>query len=102
MLDLGRRRGIGFQACVDQQVDDIGAHQQQAWNQRPYKQVPHGDCFRVENVHIQLGALVGVGEDISQQYQGDGGRNDLAQGARGADGARRERGLIAAAQHAGQ
>ena len=63
------------------------------------EQIAHGYSLWRKDVHIQLRTLVGVRNDIPEQHQRDGGRDDLAQGAGSANGSRSKRWAVATAQH---
>ena len=83
-------------------VESVKPHQHQAGNQRPGEQVADGDGLGRKHALRQLRLAVGVGEHVAEQHQGDGRRNDLPQGAGGADGAGGELRVIALPQQVGQ
>ncbi len=83
-------------------VGQIKRHQEQPGNHCPREQISYRDGLGGEYALLELGLLVGVGEHVAEQHEGDGGRDDLAQGSRGADGARSKGRVVAATEHGGQ
>ena len=76
--------------------------EQESGNERPGKQIADGHGIRRKDAHVELRLLVGARQNIAEQYQGDRGRNDLAERAGGGDGARCQARVIAMAEHGGQ
>ncbi len=70
---------------VDEDIDQVQPHQQQSGDHRPHEQISHRHP-----------------DDVPQEHQDDGGRDDLAQGARGRDGAGGQFRVVAAFEHGGQ
>src|SRR5690606_11723778 len=93
---LGPEQGV----AVD--VEDVVQHQKQPGDDGGDEQVADGHRLGGEDTHLQLGLLVGGGEDVPQQHQHDRRGDDLAQGAGGADGAGGEARAVALLQHARQ
>ncbi len=99
----GDGRGFGgAQGGEGDLIDQIHAHQHQAGQQRAGEKIIHRYGVGGVVAHGILGVLEGHGELIAQKHQDDGGRDDLAQGARGADGAAGEGDVVSAPQHGGQ
>ena len=46
--------------------------------------------------------LIGAGKHVPEEHEGNGGRNDLPERARGGDGPRGQLGIVAVAQHGRQ
>ena len=101
-LAIGGRGGAGLEQRHQADVDDIHQHQDQARDQRPHEQITHRHRLGAEDAHGQLGLLVGAGQHVTEQHQSDGRRDDLTQGAGGADGAGGQRLAVAALEHGRQ
>ena len=100
----GRGRGgvIGAEDRDADLVENIHPHQHQARDQRAREKVADRDDIGRENPLRALGFLIGIGDLVAEQDQHDGGRNDLAQRARGGDRAGGELGRIATFEHGRQ
>ena len=101
---IGLKRGcpLRFQQADGYHIQEIQAHQNQAGNQRTHKQIANGHRIQGPQPLFELGFLIGVGQHITQQYQGNGGGDDLPQRAGSTDQSGGQLRLVALTQHGRQ
>ena len=93
------RRAFGMPPGNVNLIQDIEPDQQQPRQQRACEKIPDGDGIGRPVALLRLRADMGVGNLLGKDDQHDGRRNDLAEGAGGADRPARQPRIIAGFQH---
>ena len=82
--------------ALGDEVDGVEGDQNEAREHRAGKQIADGDRLGCATTAlVELCLLIGAGDHVAQQHQRDAGWNNLAQRARGGDGARGDVGFVA-------
>ena len=88
--------------CLENHPRQIKAHEQQARQESAGEKITHGNGRGRKVALGHLNLCIDAGQHVAHENENGRGRDDLAQGSRGADNAGSKLRIIAGAEHRGQ